>query len=45
MDRKSKSLIAIMFIMIIVSAIMTYYRYMILKDYQVIESPIENSVE
>lgn len=37
MDKKSKILVLIIISMVITSAITTYYKYMILRDYEVVE--------
>ncbi len=36
MDKKSKILITIFLLLVFISAAATYYRYMILKDFEVI---------
>ncbi|MDO8430666.1 MAG: hypothetical protein Q7S72_01585 [Candidatus Taylorbacteria bacterium] len=38
MDKKSKWLIIIFFIFIIISIMVTFYKYIILKDYEVFDN-------
>jgi hypothetical protein len=42
MDKKSKTFIAIFFLLIIISAATIYYRYIVLKDFTVTETVTEN---
>lgn len=43
MDKKSKALIIIFFIAILISAGVTYYKYIVIKDFPVIGEPAEES--
>mgnify|MGYP001561430779 FL=1 len=44
-DKKSKILVTIFFVLMFISAVITYYRYMILKDYEVINNaPAEENI-
>ena len=45
MDKKSKILLKIFLILIILSAVMTYYKYMILREFDVVDTTIEEIVE
>ncbi len=38
MDKKSKILITIFFLLILISAAITYYRYIVIKDFEVIKT-------
>ncbi len=38
MDNKSRLLVKVFFILMILSAVITFYRYMIIKDFEVIDS-------
>lgn len=38
MDKKSKILITVFFLLILISAAVTYYRYIVLKDFEVTET-------
>lgn len=40
MNRKSKVFFVIMFFLILLSMFATYYRYMVLKDFKVIQTEI-----